>query len=66
MILLVADGVPITAIAAMVGISRRFVYTWAQRFLAQGVDGLADKPGRGHWRVPRQAPPQEQPAMEQH
>src|SRR5262245_17791443 len=38
-ILLVADGVPITAIAATVGISRRFVYAWVQRFLAQGVEG---------------------------
>ena len=27
-ILLVANGVPITAIAAMIGISRRFVYKW--------------------------------------
>src|SRR5262245_53501088 len=60
MILLIADGVPITAIAATVGIRRRFVYKWAQRFLAQGVEGLADKPGRG--RVPRQAAPQEQHA----
>ena len=66
MILLVADGVTITDIAAMVGISRRFVYKWAQRFLEQGVEGLADKPGRGNRRVPRQAPPQEQHAMEQH
>ena len=64
MILLVADGVSITAIAATVGISRPFVYKWAQRFLAQGIEGLVDKPGRG--RVPRQAPPQEQHAMEQH
>ena len=39
-----------------------FVYKWAQRFLAQGVEGLADKPGRG--RVPRQAPPQEQHGMD--
>src|SRR5262245_40633456 len=62
MILLIAVGVSITAIAATVGISRRFVYTWAQRFLAQGVEGLVDKPGRG--RVPRQAPPQEQHAMD--
>jgi len=65
MILLVADGVSITTIAATVGISRRFVYKWVQRFLAQGVEGLADKPGRGSGRGPRQAPPQEQPAMEQ-
>ena len=54
-LLLLADGVPITDIAATVGISRRFVYKWVQRFLAQGVDGLADKPGRGAHRVPHQA-----------
>jgi transposase-like protein len=47
-ILLLADGVPITAIAATVGISRRFIYKWAQRFLEQGLAGLADQPGRGH------------------
>ena len=46
-ILLLADGVPISTIAATVGISRRFVYKWAQRFLEQGVEGLTDKPGRG-------------------
>ena len=46
-ILLLADGVPLTAIAAMVGISRRFIYKWARRFLEQGLAGLADKPGRG-------------------
>ncbi len=53
-ILLVADGVPITDIAATVGISRRFVYKWVQRFLETGVEGLADKPGRGYRHVPRQ------------
>ena len=53
-ILLVADGVPITHIAATVGLSRRFVYKWAQRFLERGMAGLADKPGRGYRRVPRQ------------
>jgi len=47
-ILLVADGVPISHIADTVGISRRFVYKWAKRFLQYGVDGLVDKPGRGH------------------
>jgi len=47
-ILLVADGVPISHIADTVGISRRFVYKWAKRFLQYGVDGLTDKPGRGH------------------
>ena len=46
MILLLADGVPISHIAATVGISRRFVYKWVQRFLQEGLEGLADKPGR--------------------
>ena len=36
-ILLLADGVPISAIATTVGISRRFVYKWVQRFLDKGV-----------------------------
>ena len=46
-ILLLADGVAITDIAVRVGISRRFVYKWVQRFLEQRVAGLTDKPGRG-------------------
>ena len=50
-ILLLADRLPISTIAATVGISRRFVYKWAQRFLAQGLAGLADQPGRGSRRV---------------
>ena len=54
-ILLVADGVPLSHVAATVGISRRFVYKWVQRFLAKGLEGLADKPGRGSHRVPRQS-----------
>jgi transposase len=49
--LLLADGVTISDIAATVGISRRFVYKWAQRFLEQGLAGLADQPGRGSRRV---------------
>src|SRR5262249_4086067 len=54
-LLLMADGVPIAAIAAMVGISRRFVYKWVQRFLEQGMEGLTDKPGRGSRRMPRES-----------
>ena len=50
-ILLVADRMAISAVATTVGISRRFVYKWVQRFLEQGVEGLADKPGRGSRRV---------------
>ena len=60
-ILLVADRVPISDVADTVGISRRFVYKWAQRFIQEGLEGLADKPGRGHRRM------QPQPALrEQH
>jgi hypothetical protein len=46
MLLLLADGVPISHVAALVGISRRYVYKWVQRFLEEGLAGLADKPGR--------------------
>jgi len=53
-LLLVADGVPIAHVATTVGINRRFVYKWVQRFLAKGVEGLADKQGRGYRRGPRQ------------
>ena len=53
-ILLMADGMPISDVAITVGISRRFVYKWVQRFLENGVEGLADKPGRGYRRVARQ------------
>jgi len=62
MILLLVDGMPITDIAATVGISRRFVYKWVQRFLEQGVEGLMDKPGRGRGgrHVSRQARPKTQ------
>ena len=47
LLLLRAEGMPICTIAATVGISRRFVYKWVRRFLAQGLAGLADKPRRG-------------------
>ena len=50
MILLVAAGMSITDIAATVGISRRFVYKWVQRFQERSVEGLTDQPGRGHRR----------------
>ena len=53
-ILLVADQMSISEVAATVGISRRFVYKWVQRFLQKGLEGLADKPDRGYRRVLRQ------------
>ena len=52
-ILLLADGVTITDIAAAVGMSRGHIYKWVQRFLQEGLAGLADKPGRGSRQVPR-------------
>ena len=55
MILLLADRMPITDIAATVGLSRRFVYKWARRFVQEGLEGLADR------RETRQHPLREQP-----
>src|SRR5438132_695018 len=52
-ILQLANGVPIAHIATTVGLSRRFVYKWAERFLAYGLAGLADTPGRGQRRGTR-------------
>jgi len=52
-ILLLADGMSLVQIADMVGTTRRGVYTWAQRFLEEGLEGLADKPGRGRRPWPR-------------
>ena len=61
-ILLLANGMTITDIAATVGISRRHVYKWVQRFVQEGLEGLHDKPGRGGPRL-RSLPPdlREQP-----
>ena len=54
-ILLMADQVPISHIADTVGISRRFVYKWAQRFVQEGLEGLAEKPRHDRRIEPRQA-----------
>ena len=43
-VLLLADGRPLSQVAAMVGVARNSVYKYAARFLAQGVDGLRDRP----------------------
>src|SRR4029450_7940011 len=44
MILLLANGLTITDIAATVGMSRPHAYKWIQRFMQDGVEGLIDKP----------------------
>src|SRR5713101_3102740 len=46
MLLLLADGMTITAAAATVGLSRRHTYKWLQRFMQEGLEGLHDKPRR--------------------
>ena len=51
-ILLLAEGVTITTIAATVGLSRHHTYKWIQRFMQEGLAGLEDKPGRGRRRRP--------------
>ena len=56
LLLLLADGMTITQAAAAVGLSRRHTYKWIQRFMQAGLEGLVDKPGRGHRPVPRQHP----------
>jgi len=53
-VLLLADGVTITDIAAAVGLSRRHTYKWIQQFMQEGLAGLEDKPGRGRRRGPLQ------------
>ena len=55
-ILLRADGVTITDIARAVGMSRRHTYKWIQRFVQEGLAGLAEKPGRGGHRRPQPRP----------
>jgi hypothetical protein len=44
MILLLADGMTITAAAAAVGLSRRHSYKWIQRFMQEGLEGLQERP----------------------
>ena len=44
-LLLLADDMTITDIAATVGLSRRHTYKWIQRFVQEGLAGLEDKPG---------------------
>jgi hypothetical protein len=52
-VLLLADGVTITDIATTVGMSRRHIYKWIQRFVQVGLEGLQEKPGRRRRLEPR-------------
>lgn len=46
-ILAAAEGLTLKEIAARVDLSRNNCLKWRQRFIAQRMDGLQDKPGRG-------------------
>jgi len=63
-ILLLADRMPISHIADTVGISRRFVYKWVQRFLQAGLEGLAETRDRRHRPGPRWHDRLEQPDVD--
>ena len=64
LLLLLADGMTITDAAATVGLSRRHSYKWIQRFLEHGLEGLADRPGRGRWSRPQPPDLREQPDLD--
>jgi hypothetical protein len=53
-ILMVADGTPLAVISRRVGLARRIVRKWAERFARDRFRGLADAPRSG--RPPRFSP----------
>lgn len=53
-VLLAADGLAVRQIAPLVGVDRNSVRRWLDRFRAQGVDGLTERPRPGR---PRAFPP---------
>ena len=46
-VLLLADGLPVSEVARRVGVQRRIVRKWGERFLAHRLDGLTDLPRSG-------------------
>ena len=46
-ILEVADGIPLSHVARLVGLTEKHVRKWVQRFLKERMKGLVDRPGRG-------------------
>ncbi len=46
-ILLLADGLPVSEVARRVRVQRRIVRKWGERFLAHRLDGLTDLPRAG-------------------
>jgi hypothetical protein len=47
-----------------VGLSRRHAYKWIWRFVQEGIEGLVDKPGRGHRLRPLPPDLREQPDLD--
>ena len=43
----VAGGTPLSHVARLVDLTEKHVRKWVQRFLAERLDGLRDRPGRG-------------------
>ncbi len=56
-VLLRADGLSQEQTAKELGCSARRVSTWVARFRRMGIEGLADKPGRGRKPKAKQTPP---------
>ncbi len=50
-VLLAADGLPLRQIARQVGMDHKGVRLWLDRFRADGLDGLADRPRSGRPRT---------------
>ena len=46
-VLLLADGLPVSEVARRVGVQRRIVRKWGERFLTHRLDGLTDLPRAG-------------------
>lgn len=46
-LLLLHKGCPPRLVAERVAVSRSTVYAWHQRYIAEGIDGLADRPRSG-------------------
>lgn len=50
-VLLAAERVPLRRIAEQVGVDRKIVRRWLDRFRSRGLDGLQDLPRPGRRRV---------------
>lgn len=46
-IVLLADGMPLKDVVVRCHLAPRIVRKWARRFIAEGIAGLQDRPGRG-------------------